>query len=474
MEKIDCDLLVIGGGPGGYSAAFRAADLGLRVVIAEQRDALGGVCLNVGCIPSKTYLHQAAIIREVKEAAQSGVQFADPVIDLDAIRSHKQGIVKKLSGGLSGLAKARKVSVLTGVAQLSSQSSAQLITPNGETKIVFKYCLLAVGSEIMRLPFLPDDPRILDSTSALELPADKGTMLIIGGGVIGLEMATIYSSLGMHVDIVELTGDLIPGADQDLVAIWRKRNQKWLGEIMLNTKVVEVKSLPSGLEVTFDQAPRVRSYDFILSAAGRVANGHTVNGEVVGLSIDERGFVSVDSQMRTSVNNIFAVGDVVGSPMLAHKAVHQGHVAAEVISGEITEDPKLSRMAFDTHVIPSVAYTNPEIAWVGLTETEARISGIEVKVARFPWAASGRALVNGCDYGLTKLLTDPATNQIVGGAIVGPNAGDMISEIGLAIEMCTEATDLALTIHPHPTLGETIGLAGAVALGTCTDLPAPQ
>jgi dihydrolipoamide dehydrogenase len=477
VKNVDCDLLIIGGGPGGYSAAFRAADLGLKVIIAEERSVLGGVCLNVGCIPSKSYLHQAAIIREAELSFAHGIGFGPPVIDLDALRAHKNGIVEKLVGGLSGLAKARKVNILRGSARLTGKTTAQLTGADGETGIAFKYCLLAVGSEVLRLPFLPEDPRILDSTSALELPASQGSMLIIGGGIIGLEMATIYSALGMQVDVVELTDSLMPGADRDLVATWQKANATRLGKIMLETRVTAVTCDAKGINVTFERegmGDKPVRYDFVLAAAGRVPNGGRVNAGTIGLAVDEGGYIPVDLQMRTNVRNIFAVGDVVGAPMLAHKAVHQGHVAAEVISGEVIVDEELARVAFDARVIPSVAYTNPEIAWAGVTEAEAKAAGVAVVSAKFPWAASGRALANSCEYGFTKLLFDTASSAIVGGAMVGPNAGDMIGEIALAIEMGAEMADIALTIHPHPTLGETIGLASEVAIGSCTDLPAPR
>ena len=474
MKNHECDLLVIGGGPGGYSAAFRAADLGLRVVIAENGSGLGGVCLNVGCIPSKTYLHQAALIREVKDQTANGISFGPPKIDLDALRAHKDSVVGKLVNGLDGLAKARKVEVLQGDARLTSTTSARLTGVEDKAEIVFKYCLVAVGSEILRLPFLPEDPRILDSTSALELPTSKGSMLVIGGGIIGLEMATVYSALGMQIDVVEVTNSLIPGADQDLVSVWQKANAERFGQIMLDTRVSSVTCKEEGVTVTC--APRGQSeksdlYDYVLAATGRVPNGRCINAEAADVAVDERGYIPVDIQMRTNIRNIFAAGDVVGGPMLAHKAVHQAHVAAEVIAGEILGDDALAGAAFDARVIPAVAYIDPEIAWVGLTETEARSAGIEVGCAKFPWIASGRATANSCESGFTKLLFDSASGVILGGAIVGPNSGDMIGEIALAIEMSAEVTDVALTIHPHPTLGETIGMAAELAVGACTDLP---
>ncbi|MFA7523430.1 MAG: dihydrolipoyl dehydrogenase [Halothiobacillaceae bacterium] len=474
MTKMDCDLLVMGGGPGGYAAAFHAADLGLKVVIAEQRPTLGGVCLNVGCIPSKTYLHQAALIREMAGASAGGVRFAPPTIDIDAMRAHKDSVVTKLVTGLGGLAKARQVQIVNGLARFGGPSRAIVAGGEGETEITFRHCIVAVGSEPARLPALPDDPRILDSTSALELPAPSGSLLIIGGGIIGLEMATIYSALGWTVDVVELSDALMPGADRDLVAVWEKENHAHLRDIMLQTSVVSAKAAAKGIDVNFEgqQAPAdARSYDYVLCAVGRRSNGTNVSAEAAGLTLDARGFIPVDVQMRTAVPGIFAIGDVVGGPMLAHKATHQGHVAAEVIAGEQLGDAAKARVAFDAQVIPSVAYTSPEVAWVGLTEAEAKAQGRDIEVSHFPWAASGRALANGCTNGFTKLLFDAKEGHLVGGAIVGPGAGDMIGEIALAIEMGCEQEDIALTIHPHPTLGETIGLAAEAGLGTCTDLP---
>ncbi|CAN5404403.1 dihydrolipoyl dehydrogenase [soil metagenome] len=474
MAKIECDLLVIGGGPGGYSAAFRAADLGLKVVIAEQRPTLGGVCLNVGCIPSKTYLHQAAVIREVAHAKTAGVSFGPPKIDLDALRDHKNTVVKKLVGGLGGLAKLRKVQVMQGTAELAGVNDAVITQADTQSDVLFRYCILAVGSAPIRLLTLPDDPRILDSSSALELPAGSGSMLIIGGGIIGLEMATIYSALGMRVDVVELSAGLMPGTDKDLVAVWQKVNAPFLGEVMLGTRLASAIAQPDGIEVSFEgkAAPAdPRRYDYVLSAVGRVSNGASVGADKAGITVDERGFIQVDVQMRSNVANIFAIGDVVGAPMLAHKAVHQGHIAAEVVAGEHLDDAHLRGAAFDARVIPSVAYTCPEIAWAGVTETEARAAGLDFEIVKFPWSASGRALANGCDYGFTKLLFDKGSSVIVGGAMVGPSAGDMIGEIALAIEMGAEKADIGLTIHPHPTLGETIGLSAELSLGSCTDLP---
>lgn len=474
MTKIDCDLLVMGGGPGGYAAAFHAADLGLKVVIAEQRPTLGGVCLNVGCIPSKTYLHQAALIRETASAGAGGVTFAPPKIDIGAMRAHKDAVVARLVTGLGGLAKTRDVQVLNGLARFSGPALAIVTTGDGEAEIAFKHCIVAVGSEPVRLPALPDDPHVLDSTAALELPAASGTLLVIGGGVIGLEMATIYSALGWTVDVVELSDALMPGADQDLVAVWEKENRAHLRDIMLQTSVVSADVASQGIEVSFEgqHAPdAARSYDYVLCAVGRRSNGANISADAAGITLDERGFIPVDVQMRTNVPGIFAIGDVVGGAMLAHKATHQGHVAAEVIAGEQLGDTAMARVAFDALVVPSVAYTSPEVAWAGLTEAQAKAHGRDIQVSQFPWAASGRALANGCTNGFTKLLFDAKERHLVGGAIVGPGAGDMIGEIALAIEMGCEQEDIALTIHPHPTLGETIGLAAEAGLGTCTDLP---
>jgi len=474
VEKIECDLLVIGGGPGGYSAAFRAADLGLNVVIAEQRPTLGGVCLHVGCIPSKTYLHQSALIREVSHAQIAGVSFGKLKIDLGALRDYKNMIVNKLVGGLGVLAKLRKVQILNGTARFTGVKRAVVVDGAVATEIAFIYCIVAVGSSPARLPTLPGDPRILDSSSALELPAASGAMLIVGGGIIGLEMATIYSALGMRVEVVELSADLMPGTDKDLLAVWEKVNAPLLGSVMLETRLASASAKADGIKVSFEGkvAPaQPRSYDYVLCAIGRVPNAFGIAADAAGVAVDGRGFIPVDIQMRSNIAHIFAIGDVIGAPMLAHKAVHQGHVAAEVIAGEQLGHVRLARVAFDQRVIPSVAYTCPEIAWAGTTEADARAAGREVDVVKFPWSASGRALANGCEYGFTKLLFDRATSTVIGGAMVGPSAGDMIGEIALAIEMGAEIADIALTIHPHPTLGETIGLSAELALGSCTDLP---
>jgi dihydrolipoamide dehydrogenase len=474
MKQLNCDLLVIGGGPGGYSAAFRAADLGLRVIIADERPNLGGVCLNVGCIPSKTYLHQAALLREIDHAKSAGIVFGKPKIDRSALRAHKNGVVGRLVDGLAGLAAARNVAIVEGRARFATANTVHVKLAEDEAEIRFSSCIVAVGSIPVRLPDLPDDPRVLDSSSALELPAQKGRLLIIGGGVIGLEMATIYSALGMEVDVVELSPDLMPGTDRDLLKTWERENLPFLRSVMLATRVTQATAGNSAIRVTFEgkNAPDdARDYEFLLCAAGRTSNALHVSAEAAGLMLDDRGLVPVDVQMRTNVPHIFAIGDVVEGPMLAHKAVHQGHVAAEVIAGEAKGEPDHARAAFDARVIPSVAYTCPEIAWAGTTEAEARETGRKVTITKFPWSASGRALANGCEHGFTKLIFDKEDGVLIGGAIVGPSAGDMIGEIVLAVEMGASMADIALTIHPHPTLGETIGLAAEVGLETCTDLP---
>jgi dihydrolipoamide dehydrogenase len=474
-QKLDCDLLVLGGGPGGYSAAFRAADLGLKVVVVEERGELGGVCLNVGCIPSKTYLHYAALIRSLAHASDAGISFGSPKIDVEALRGRKREVVRKLVGGLAGLAKARGVSVIQGCGQFTASHEVTVRSGDDEiATVAFKFALIAVGSAPVRLSHFPDDPRILDSTAALELPSIPKRMLVIGGGIIGLEMATVYSALGAQVDVVELSEGLMPGTDRDAVEVWHKANAGSLGSIMLGTRVVGIEAGKSELLASFEggNAPtEPQAYDLALLSVGRVPNGGRVGADQIGLTVDGKGYIPVDIQMRTNLRHVFAVGDVVGAPMLAHKAVHEGHVAAEVIAGELLGNAAWARAAFEVRVIPSVAYTDPEVAWVGVTETQAKAEGKLVEIARFPWLASGRALANGCENGFTKLVLDPAGNRVIGGSIVGPGAGDMIGEIALAVEMGATATDLALTIHPHPTLGETIGLAAEAALGWCTDLP---
>jgi dihydrolipoamide dehydrogenase len=471
---IECDMLVLGGGPGGYSAAFRAADLGLKTVIVERYSTLGGVCLNVGCIPSKALLHVAAVIEETAHVFEAGVDFAPPRVDIDKLRSHKEKVIGKLTGGLAGMAKARKVDIVRGFGHFldphhieveATTGSAQEKT--GEKKVLrFKQCIIAAGSQAVHLPFLPRDPRIVDSTGALELRGKPQRMLVIGGGIIGLEMATVYSTLGARIDVVEMMDGLMQGPDRDLVKVWDKQNSHRFDKVMLKTKTVAVEAKDDGIWVTFEgeQAPsEPQRYDLVLQAAGRAPNGHKISADKAGVIVGERGFIPVDKQMRTNVPHIFAIGDIVGQPMLAHKAVHEGHVAAEVAAGE--------KSFFDATVIPGVAYTHPEVAWVGVGEDEAKKAGRKVSAAKFPWAASGRAIANGADYGFTKLVFDAETHRVIGGGIVGPGAGDMIGEVALAIEMGADAVDIGKTIHPHPTLGESIGMAAEVAHGSCTDLP---
>ncbi|MEZ7816361.1 MAG: dihydrolipoyl dehydrogenase [Burkholderiaceae bacterium] len=477
----DCDLLVLGGGTGGYSAAFRAADLGLKVILVERYATLGGVCLNVGCIPSKALLHVASVMDEVKHFAALGVTFTAPTVDIDKLRGHKEKVIGRLTGGLAAMAKMRKVEVVRGLGQFTGSHSlnvALTVGPKqaatGESRtITFKSAIIAAGSQAVRLPFLPDDPRVVDSTGALELAGVPKRMLIIGGGIIGLEMGTVYSSLGARLDVVEMMDVLMPGADRDLVKVWQKMNAPRFDHIMLKTKTVGAKATTAGIEVMFEGegAPDPQTYDLVLQAVGRSPNGNKLGAKAAGVDVTERGFINVDIQMRTNVAHIFAIGDIVGQPMLAHKAVHEGHVAAEVIVGELTGNPDLASSAFNARVIPSVAYTDPEVAWVGLTEDQAKADGIKVTKGLFPWSASGRAIANGRDEGFTKLLFDDVSHRIVGGGMVGTHAGDMIGEVALAIEMGADAIDIGKTIHPHPTLGESIGLAAEVAHGSCTDLP---
>ena len=467
---IECEMLVLGAGPGGYSAAFRSADLGMQTVLVERYATLGGVCLNVGCIPSKALLHVTAVMDEAQHLGVAGVTFAAPQVDIDALRAHKEKVVGKLTTGLAGMAKARKVEVVQGIGQFVDAHHMAVETAAGTKTIRFAKCIIAAGSQAVHLPFLPDDPRIVDSTGALELRTIDGKlaekMLVIGGGIIGLEMATVYSTLGAKVDVVEMLDALMQGPDRDAVKVWEKQNSQRFDKIMLKTKTTAVEAKDDGLWVTFEgeAAPKeAQRYDLILQAAGRSPNGKKIGADKAGVNVNERGFIPVDSQMRTNVPHLFAIGDVVGNPMLAHKAVHEAHVAAEAAVGQ--------KAHFDATVIPSVAYTHPEVAWVGLTEAQAKDAGRPVEVAKFPWAASGRAIANGADYGFTKLLFDAETHRIVGGTIVGPSAGDMIGEICLAIEMGADAVDIGKTIHPHPTLGESIGMAAEVAHGSCTDLP---
>ena len=472
---LTCDVLVLGAGPGGYSAAFRAADLGLKVVLVERYATLGGVCLNVGCIPSKAMLHVAAVIDEVSHFEALGVAFAEPSIDRAKLVAHKNKVVGKLTGGLGQMAKMRKVTVVTGSGRFTDANHVAVdLAAGGTTTIGFARAVIAAGSEAVKLPFMPkDDPRVVTSTGALELPVAPERMLIVGGGIIGLEMGTVYSTLGARLDVVEMLDGLMQGADRDLVKVWQKLNAPRFDNILLKTKTVSAEAKPEGIVVRFEGegALKEQTYDLVLQAVGRVPNGKKIDAAKAGVNVSDRGFVGVDIQMRTNVPHIFAVGDIVGQPMLEHKAVHEAHVAAEVIAGELKGDAKLARRAFDARVIPSVAYTDPEIAWVGLTEDEAKAGGIKVKKGLFPWTASGRAIANGRDEGFTKLLFDEATHAIVGGGIVGTHAGDMIGEIALAIEMGADAVDIGKTIHPHPTLGESIGLAAEAFEGTCTDLP---
>ena len=464
----DCDLLVLGAGPGGYSAAFRAADLGMKVVLVERYPTLGGVCLNVGCIPSKALLHVASVMDEVKHFAQVGVSFAPPTVDLAKLRTHKEKVVAKLTGGLAAMAKMRKVTVVQGSGEFIDPFHLAVAMADGKTQTIrFKQAVIAAGSEAVKLPFLPkDDPRVLTSTGALELRQSPKRMLIVGGGIIGLEMGTVYSTLGARLDVVEMLDGLMQGADRDLVKVWQKLNAPRFDNIMLKTKTVGAQATQDGILVKFEGEGKLKEqlYDMVLQAVGRAPNGKRIAADKAGVMVDERGFIPVDIQMRTNVAHIFAIGDIVGQPMLAHKAVHEAHVAAEVAAGD-------TRAAFDARVIPSVAYTDPEIAWVGVTEDEAKARGIKVKKGLFPWSASGRAIANGRDEGFTKLLFDEATHAIVGGGIVGTHAGDMIGELALAIEMGADAVDIGKTIHPHPTLGETIGLAAEAFEGVCTDLP---
>lgn len=474
---ITCDMVVLGAGPGGYSAAFRAADLGMKVVIIERYAQLGGVCLNVGCIPSKALLHVAAVADETAALAAHGITFGKPQIELDKLRGWKDKVVGKLTGGLAGMAKARKVDVVRGVGQFldANHIVVELTTGTGQEKtgekkvIRFEKAIIAAGSQVVRLPFIPDDPRIVDSTGALALKEIPKKMLVIGGGIIGLEMGTVYSTLGARLDVVEMMDGLMQGADRDLVKVWQKFNEKRFDNIMLKTKTVAVDAKPDGIYVTFETADGKRQdpvrYDMALMSVGRSPNGKKISADKAGVAVTDRGFIEVDKQMRTNVPHIFAIGDIVGQPMLAHKAVHEGHVAAEAAAGQ--------KSFFDARVIPSVAYTDPEVAWVGETEDSCKAKGIAYGKSVFPWAASGRAIANGRDEGFTKLIVDSTTHRVIGGGIVGTHAGDLIGEIALAIEMGCDPTDIGKTIHPHPTLGESIGMSAEVFEGVCTDLP-PQ
>nr|WP_311394660.1 MULTISPECIES: dihydrolipoyl dehydrogenase [unclassified Caballeronia] len=465
---VECDMLVIGAGPGGYSAAFRSADLGMKTVLVERYSTLGGVCLNVGCIPSKALLHTALVIDEAAELAAHGISFGEPKVDLDKLRGFKEGVVKKLTGGLAGMAKARKVQVVTGVGNFVDPYHMEVQGADGKKVVKFKQAIIAAGSQAVKLPFFPDDPRVVDSTGALELRQLPKRMLVVGGGIIGLEMATVYSTLGADIDVVEMLDGLMLGADRDLVKVWEKFNSKRFTNVMLKTKTTKAEAREDGIYVTFEgeKAPsEPQRYDLVLLAVGRSPNGGKIGADKAGVAVTDRGFINVDKQMRTNVPHIFAIGDLVGQPMLAHKAVHEGHVAAEVAHGE--------KAYFDAMQIPSVAYTDPEVAWAGKTEDQCKAEGIKFGKAVFPWAASGRAIANGRDEGFTKLIFDEETHRVIGGGIVGLNAGDLISEVCLAIEMGADATDIGKTIHPHPTLGESVGMAAELYEGVCTDLP-PQ
>ncbi|MFK7967092.1 MAG: dihydrolipoyl dehydrogenase [Burkholderiaceae bacterium] len=470
----ECEMLVLGAGPGGYSAAFRSADLGMNTILVERYANLGGVCLNVGCIPSKALLHLAAVMDEAKAFAAHGIEFGEPKVNLDKVREHKDKVVGKLTGGLAGMAKARKVKTVRGVGKFLDPNHLEVELTEGDgqeltgTKQVIRFekAIIAAGSQSVKLPFLPEDERIVDSTGALKLKSQPKRMLVIGGGIIGLEMGTVYSTLGARLDVVEMLDGLMPGADRDLVKVWQKHNAPRFDNLMLKTKTVKAEATPEGIKVWFEgeKAPaEPQLYDLVLSAVGRAPNGNKIDADKAGVSVTDRGFIPVDNQMRTNQPHIFAIGDIVGQPMLAHKAVHESHVAAEAANG--------MKRFFDAKTIPSVAYTDPEIAWVGMTEEQAKANGHKVGKAVFPWAASGRAIANGRDEGFTKLIFDEETHRIVGGAIVGTHAGDMIGEICLGVEMGADPTDIGRTIHAHPTLGESIGMAAEVFEGVCTDLP---
>jgi dihydrolipoamide dehydrogenase len=465
---LECDLLVLGAGPGGYSAAFRAADLGMKTVLVERYPTLGGVCLNVGCIPSKALLHTAAVMDAARGLASHGVVYGEPSVNLEQLRAFKAKVVAKLTGGLASMARARKVTVLQGVGAFLDPHHLAVETKEGGKTVRFANAVIAAGSQSAKLPFLPEDPRIVDSTGALELPGRPKTLLVIGGGIIGLEMGTVYSTLGARLDVVEMLDGLMLGADRDLVAVWQKFNARRFDKVMLKTKTAKAEATPRGIKVWFEgeQAPaEPQLYDMVLVSVGRIPNGRRIGVEAAGVAVNERGFVPTDSRMRTNVPHIYAIGDIARQPMLAHKAVHEGHVAAEAAAG--------LKSHFDARVIPSVAYTDPEIAWVGLTEDGAKTSGAKVGVAKFPWLASGRAIANARDEGFTKLLFEAENHRVVGGAIVGTGAGDLISEVALALEMGADATDIGKTIHPHPTLSESVGFAAELFEGVCTDLP-PQ
>jgi dihydrolipoamide dehydrogenase len=462
------DLVVLGSGPGGYTAAFRAADLGLRVTLIERWPMLGGVCLNVGCIPSKALLHAAKVIEDAADMSSAGIVFAPPAIDREKLRAWKNKVVTKLTNGLAVLARQRKVDVLRGEAKFVGAHTLELQSADGVRRVDFKQCIIAAGSEAVRLPGFPDDPRIIDSTGALELPEDCKRLLVIGGGIIGLEMACVYDGLGVTVTVVELADGLMPGTDRDLVRPLQKRIEKRYARIMVNSRVAKLEARAEGLRATFEgpDVPAPQDFDRVLVAVGRSANGNAINAPAAGVSVDKRGIIAVDKQMRTNVPHIFAIGDIAGAPMLAHKATHEGKVAAEVAAGQ--------KSSFDARCIPSVAYTDPEVAWVGVTETEAKARGIEYSKGMFPWAASGRSLALNRDDGFTKLLFDKQTHRIIGGGIVGTSAGELMAEIGLAIEMGADAADIGLTVHAHPTLTETVAFAAEAVEGTLTDLYIPK
>jgi dihydrolipoamide dehydrogenase len=466
---LECDLLVLGAGPGGYSAAFRGADLGLKTVLVERYPTLGGVCLNVGCIPSKALLHTAAVMDAARGLAEHGIAFGEPKVDLARLRAFKDKVVGKLTAGLAGMAKARKVTVMQGVGSFADPHRMLVEGKEGRKTVRFASAIVAAGSQAAKLPFLPEDPRIVDSTGALELRSRPRRLLVIGGGIIGLEMGTVYSAIGARLDVVEMLEGLMPGADRDLVAVWQKFNAARFDNVMLRTRTAKAEATSAGIKVWFEgeKAPREpQLYDMVLVSVGRVPNGKKIGAENAGIAVDERGFIAVDSQMRTNVAHIHAIGDIARQPMLAHKAVHEGHVAAEAAAGR--------KSHFDARVIPSVAYTDPEIAWVGVTEDEAKKAGMSYGVGKFPWAASGRAIANARDEGFTRLIFDAETHRVIGGAIVGTGAGDLVAEIAHAIEMGSDATDIGKTIHPHPTVSESIGMAAEAFEGVCTDLPPPR
>lgn len=467
--EIKAQVVVLGAGPAGYSAAFRCADLGLETVLVERYSTLGGVCLNVGCIPSKALLHVAKVIEEAKALAQHGIVFGEPQTDIDKIRLWKEKVITQLTGGLAGMAKGRKVKVVHGLGKFTGANQLEVDGADGKTVINFDNAIIAAGSRPIQLPFIPhDDPRVWDSTDALELKSVPGRLLLMGGGIIGLEMGTVYHALGSQVDVVEMLDQVIPPADKDVIKVFTKQISKKFN-LILETKVTAVEAKEDGIYVSMEgkSAPtEPQRYDAVLVAIGRTPNGKLIDGGKAGVEVDERGFIHVDKQMRTNVPHIYAIGDIVGQPMLAHKGVHEGHVAAEVIAGK--------KHYFDPKVIPSIAYTEPEVAWVGMTEKEAKAKGISYETATFPWAASGRAIASDCADGMTKLIFDKETHRVIGGAIVGTNGGELLGEIGLAIEMGCDAEDIALTIHAHPTLHESVGLAAEVFEGSITDLPNPK